>query len=108
MYDVIIDDLLPQALLIGVDYNVFWELNPKTLKPFHKAFVLGQELDDANAWSSGLYIRMAIASVMDSKSKYPEKPFHSKYVKKPMTQEEIKERFLDTVELINKNFKKEV
>ena len=60
--------------MIGVDYKLFWKLNPKTLSPFIKAFELKQKHDDHLAWQQGAYIRMAILSSMDTKNKYPEKP----------------------------------
>lgn len=73
--DDIIENVLPQALMMGVDYNLFWTLNPKSLSPFTKAFNLKIQYDDRLAWQHGKYITVAVASVLDNKTKYPTKPF---------------------------------
>jgi hypothetical protein len=98
--------------MIGVDYDLFWTLNPKSLSPFVKAFSLKQKYDDAIAWSQGIYIRMAIGSCLSKNTKYPEKPMMADKVKieppKPMTMEEIKRRFMAHANDINVKFGKEV
>lgn len=86
--------ILPNALMIGVDYKQFWKLNPRTLDPFVKAFSLRQEYDDFNAWRQGKYIRMAIVSSLNKDAKYPEKPIGVPKKKTPEEiQEEIRKRF---------------
>lgn len=61
---------------MGVDYDLFWSLNPKSLQPFIKAFELQKKQDDYNAWLNGMYVQHAVASVLNgSKSKYPREPF---------------------------------
>lgn len=93
--------------MIGVDYDLFWTLNPKSLSPFVKAFSLKEDYDNTLAWSQGLYIRMAIASCLDKKSKYPEKPLGRKKKDEPMSTEEIKARMMAQMGLINQRFRKE-
>lgn len=94
--------------MMGVDYDLFWTLNPKSLIPFVKAFNLKQEYDDAMAWKSGTYVRMAIASCLDKNIKYPKKPLMSDYKNdKPMSSDEIKKRVMAHAELINTKFGKE-
>ena len=93
--------------MIGVDYELFWTLNPKSLSPFVKAFNLKQRYDDAMAWSNGAYVRMAIASSLSKNVKYPSKPLMSKGEDKPMTSEEIKRRVMAHAQIINQKFKKE-
>jgi len=110
MYETIIEHTLPNALMIGVDYNIFWTLNPKTLSPFIKAFHLREELEDSHAWQLGAYIRMAITSSMGKNSKYPKAPLLSKSkskskVKEKSEAEDFKERFSKHVELLNSRFK---
>ena len=62
-------------MAIGVPYDLFWVLNPRELEPFKKAFSLSQEISDINNWQLGNYIRVAVASVLDPKAKFPDKPF---------------------------------
>lgn len=95
------EDTLPNALMIGVDYDLFWTLNPKSLSPFIKAFDLQQKYDDALAWKQGAYIKVAIASALDKHTKYPDKPFSSKKEEVVMTPQQIKEKMMATAEIIN-------
>lgn len=104
------DVMLPNALMIGVDYDLFWTLNPKSLSPFVKAFSLKQKYDDATAWRTGMYIRLAIASSMDKNSKYPSKPMLEEGSVKQsntMTAEQIKNKMMARAKLINSRFGKE-
>lgn len=66
---------MPQALAIGVDYELFWKLTPKSLQPFVSAFNYKRELNDYAAWVQGMYIKEAIVSAMVKNAKYPSKPF---------------------------------
>lgn len=93
--------------MIGVDYDLFWTLNPKSLSPFIKAFDLKQKYDDTVAWQQGYYIRMAIASCFDKNAKYPSKPLGNKEKDSEMDNEEIKRRFLAHANMINRQFGKE-
>ena len=98
---------------MGVDYELFWTLNPKTLKPFIKAFSLKQRQDDFLAWQQGAYIRLAIASVFakSEKVKYPPEPLgekqYKKKVKQPSQQDLIKEKMMERMRAINQRFRKE-
>lgn len=95
--------------MIGVDYEFFWTLNPKSLMPFIKAFDLKQKYDDKVAWLNGLYVRMAILNSFTKNSKYPNNPLMSKEVNiitPEDKQNEIKRKFLQQVELINTRFEK--
>jgi hypothetical protein len=91
--------------MIGVDYELFWTLNPATLIPFTKAFSMKQEYDDLQAWSLGAYIRLAVASVLSKEVKYPKHPFSQK--EKEVPQEVIMDRFLMAMDKINSKFRKE-
>ena len=94
--------------MIGVDYDLFWKLNPKSLIPFTKAFSLRQKYDDTIAWQNGLYIKMAIASSFNKQAKYPDHPMTVERVEREMPQEEIKRRFMRQMELINAQKRSEV
>lgn len=90
--------------MIGVNYDLFWTLTPKSLEPFIKAFELQQKREDTLAWQSGIYIQMAIASVLDSKNKYPEQPFSEREIVPLSPQERIKNAMLARMAIINKRF----
>jgi len=96
--------------MMGVAYDLFWTLNPKSLKPFIKAFSLKQKYDDMLAWQSGHYIRLAIGSSMNKSIKYPTSPLLEGKVKKEMTLEEkrkeMKDKMMGRMNLINKKFGK--
>lgn len=101
--------------MIGVDYELFWTLNPKSLAPFVKAFELKQQHEDTLAWVQGIYIKRAIVSAMNKEAKYPNKPMMETYTGKAKVVEEtpeerqqfIKDMFLIRMETINSKFKKE-
>lgn len=65
--------------MIGVDYNLFWTLNPAKIKPFIRAFELKEKTKvqniDSLAWLIGSYVTHSICTAFgDGKVKYPEKP----------------------------------
>lgn len=65
---------LPKALVMGMTEEYFWESNPRKMKPYIEAYKQKELLNDTNNWMLGQYIRSAIASSLDKKNKYPEKP----------------------------------
>jgi len=93
--------------MIGVDYDLFWTLNPKSLSPFIKAFKLRREYDSALAWELGVYVKLAITSSFNKGSKYPTAPFGSESPNenKVASSAEIKSKFLHHMELLNSRFK---
>lgn len=107
MLETIENDTLPNALMIGVDYDLFWTLNPKSLAPFVKAFKLKQQYDDMVSWQSGSYIKMAITASFNKSFKYPNKPLLGPKDAPVATNEVIKEKFLRQMNLINRGFGKE-
>lgn len=52
---------MPEALAIGVDYNLFWSLNPKRLKPFLEANKLKLKQQNEFMWLQGMYIFDAVS-----------------------------------------------
>lgn len=95
--------------MIGVDYDLFWTLNPKSMKPFVKAFELKQEHENQIAWLQGMYIRLAIISAFNKESKYPNKPLTDEKKKaKPKLSpaEEIKQKMFRQMQIINSRFEK--
>ena len=94
--------MLPDALSIGVSYELFWHLNPKKLQPFFKAFELKEIREDQKMWawwgSYGLSAFQTVISHMSaglsgkrSDAKYIDKPIMQKIRENngEMTEEEI-------------------
>lgn len=95
-----IEEYLPNALLYGVPYELFWHLNPRKLEPFKMSYQKRLEIDNHNAWIQGQYIRLAIGSVLDGKKcKYPEAPLFAGEDEKSS-----EEKFLAWIEVYNANF----
>lgn len=80
---------------MGVEYSVFWTLNPKKLKPFEKAYSMKLEAKqnrmNLDNWLQGLYNQHAIASVLSKRAKYPQKPFDLFGTSKKTPQQEADE-----------------
>lgn len=98
--------------MMGVEYDLFWTLTPKSLTPFFKAFELKQDNNDLIAWQHGVYIQMAVASIMDSKNEYPKEPLSMINKKKEMLPkmsktEQFKEMMLERMAIVNSQFEKE-
>lgn len=111
MWETIEDEILPNALMMGVDYELFWSLDPKSLSPFVKAFSMKKEQEDAMMWQHGLYVRMAVLSSLDKNVKYPKKPMMAEQMAEKretpeQRQKRLKEKFLAHVTLINAKIKK--
>lgn len=89
--------------MIGVDYDLFWTLNPNTIKPFIKAFELQLEHEDRLLWMQGKYIQIAVASVMDEKAKYPDIPFTSEDVEMGDDEKIIlfRNKIIDRMNMVN-------
>jgi len=91
---------------MGVDYGEFWELSPKTLTPFVKAFSLKEQREDELLWRQGLYIAKAIGSSFSKEAKYPERPFMAD---KPLSEEEkrkqLQDKILQHIKKVNTQFR---
>jgi len=89
--------------MIGVPYELFWELDPNSLAPFVKAFEFKQRYDDKISWQQGAYIRMAIVSALNKNAKYPNKPLLNleQHISDEEKQQLIKERFMRHAKAIN-------
>jgi hypothetical protein len=114
MWEHIEEEILPNALMIGVQYELFWTLDPKSLAPFIKAFVLKQKYDDTCSWQLGMYIQQAIVACFSKSAKYPTKPMTSDKpltLPKPETNEERQQRmkanFMRHAMLMNKKLGKD-
>lgn len=90
---------MPNALTIGVPYEVFWHLNPTKLKPFQTAFENKRKLRDEENWlvwgtygMSALSVVLASAFSKNSQAKFIEKPVYQqiKEDNRELTEEEKK------------------
>lgn len=108
---------MPWALAIGIDYKLFWHLNPKKLKPFWEADKIRIQsrmaANETVSYMNGLYVAKAISACFSKGNKYPDKPigifsFNEK-TQKEMTEEEKKEARLslfESLKLMQINFEK--
>lgn len=71
----VFDEAFPQYLAIGMSYELYWDGRPELVIPYRRADILRQKRSNNDAWLQGLYIRMAVASTLDKKAKYPKHPF---------------------------------
>ena len=73
--DIIYQSWLPIAYKIGLDIDLFWQLNPTRLKPFIEAYEQKQmdirDRINMQAYLEGIYVRYAIASCFDKDTTYP-------------------------------------
>lgn len=81
MTEIVLNSFLPNALAIGVPYELFWTLNPRKLQPFIEAQKQKQKLLDSNMWLMGMYIQSAVTVAVEhnlagkkAQTKYLEKP----------------------------------
>lgn len=76
---------MPNALAIGVPYDVFWHLSPKKLKAFQDAHFIKRKILDEEMWFMGQYVAMALDSTVCNNSFWKGKNGKpSKYAKKPL------------------------
>ena len=56
-------------------YELYWDGRPELAVSYRKADVLRQKRSNNEAWLQGVYFRLAVASTLDKKTKYPKEPF---------------------------------
>lgn len=105
---------MPNALSIGVDYNLFWHLNITKLKPFYVAHELIQKREmkelEISAYIYGIYTKYGVACGMNNKNKFPDKPinfFKENEETKELTEEEIqrqRETLVLSLQIMQTNF----
>ena len=114
-HKLIWEDFLPNALTIGVPYELFWRLNPKKLKAFQIAFENKRKIRDEENWISwGVYgmsaLSVVLGNVFSKNSRYVENPFLQslKNKTKILTEEEkeqkTKELFMQ-LSIMESNYK---
>lgn len=65
---------MPEAIRIGIDYNDFWNLNPRILEMYRDRYDDQMKQMDYLAWRTGLYVMNSIVSAFDESVDYPETP----------------------------------
>lgn len=119
MKELIEREYLPQALAIGVEYSLFYSLNPTKIEPFINAHMIKQEVEldkiYLESWLNGQYVLSALGMLLGN-SDYPTKPLTVAETKLEEKEEEIEEKlriknevdaikFAEFAEAFNKDFK---
>ena len=97
---------MPNALAIGVSYELFWHLSPTKLKAFEDAYMIKRKMRDEEMWYMGQYVASALnATVCNAEfwrgkngkaEKYVYKPFMSNVnANKVKLSEEEKQKAVD-------------
>ena len=91
--EIIENVYLPQALTIGVDYDLFWSLNPRKLQAFVKSFKMKQKIKteyiNFQTWLQGIYFGKALVASLDKNQEYFEEPIDFQKIKEQKSQEEL-------------------
>jgi len=91
--EIIENVYLPQALTIGVDYDLFWSLNPRKLQAFVKSFKMKQKIKaeyiNYQTWLQGIYFGRALVATLDKNQEYFEEPIGFQKIKEQKSQEEL-------------------
>lgn len=78
-------------MAIGVPYELFWKLNPHTLKPFTEAHKIKRKILDEQMWTLGIYVQRAVSVAVEHN--LAGKKAQSKYFEEPiMMQEQTSEQ----------------
>jgi len=79
-----LDTICPYFMHYGMTWDEFWYGSIDRLHAYWQAHQFAVEQRNQELWLQGLYIRAAVASCLDKKNKYPDKPQRIT----PMTAEE--------------------
>ena len=60
-----------------MSYELYWDGRPELVIPYRRADILRQKRENNNAWLQGAYIRQAVGSLFDKKTKYPKQPYET-------------------------------
>lgn len=73
-YTKYLEEICPYFLSYGMTWDEFWYESIDRLQAYWQANQYSIERRNQELWLQGLYIRAAVASCLDKKSKYPENP----------------------------------
>ena len=69
-----LDTICPYYMNYGMTWDEFWYESIDRLQGYWQKHQFAVEQRNQELWLQGLYIRSAIASCLDNKNKYPDKP----------------------------------
>lgn len=69
-----LDQVCPYYMSWGMTWDEFWYQSIDRLQAYWQANQFSIERRNQELWLQGLYIRSAVASCLDKKFKYPDKP----------------------------------
>lgn len=69
-----LDTICPYFMHYGMSWDEFWNESIDRLHGYWQAHQFAVEQRNQELWLQGLYIQSAVASCLDKKHKYPEKP----------------------------------
>ena len=99
MREQIENEWLPFALSIGVEYDSFWRLTPRSLRiiaeGYNRAYIRQTEHENAIAHLQGRYIAEAVSAAVWGKHKYPEQPYDLELNKTKEDEERENEKQLE-------------
>lgn len=70
----VFEEAFPIYLAMGMTYELYWDGRPELAVSYRKADLIRQKRSNNDAWLQGVYFRMAVASTLDKKAKYPKEP----------------------------------
>ncbi|MEZ3487319.1 MAG: hypothetical protein K1W22_12225 [Lachnospiraceae bacterium] len=83
---------LPIALRYKIDYETFWNINPRIIniyqEEYRRRIEEQQKLMDYEAWLRGQYQMASIGAALSKKCKYPALPFSMQEEEKGLSDEE--------------------
>lgn len=84
-YKDIIYEFMPYYLSIGMSADEYLYKDVELARIYRKMDKIRNKRTNQELWASGLYIRMAVASVLSEKVDYPKEPY-------PLTKDESDEK----------------
>lgn len=69
-----LDTICPYYMNYGMTWDEFWYGSVDRLQGYWQKHQFAVEQRNQELWLQGLYIRAAVASCLDNKAKYPDKP----------------------------------
>lgn len=86
-------ELIPQAIAMGISYEEFWKLNPRSFNVIAKGYNLWKKEQDAMMWLQGGYIFGAVSLAVRNafRKKGQQQKEYFKVLKEPFLSQSIKD-----------------
>ncbi|PJJ27837.1 hypothetical protein [Lacrimispora celerecrescens] len=75
---------MPEALNMGVPYDLFWRLNPRKLLPFVEAYRRKQQQRSDEMWLMGQYVASALDATVCNAMPFIKRKWRGKYFEEPI------------------------